>query len=68
MAVVRETEVIHEHDHDGGGNNGMGLILGVILLIVLFFIVFYYGLPYLRSASSPQINVPSKVDVNVHKQ
>ena len=50
------------------GDNGMGFVAGVILLIVFAFLLFYYGLPMLRqSTASPQINVPGKVDVNVHQ-
>lgn len=49
-------------------NNGMGFLLGVIALIIIVLLLFYYGLPMLRSVGTgnPTINVPSKVDVNVH--
>ena len=50
---------------------GMGFFLGVILLLIFAFLFFYYGLPLItnsvRSASSgPSVNIPGKIDVNVH--
>lgn len=60
-----ETPVVHEHY--GNGNNGLGVIVGVIVLIVVLFLVLYYGLPYLRGSMSPQVNIPSQIDVNVKK-
>lgn len=65
MAVVHEVDHVH---HDSG--SGLGVILGIILLVVVAFLLFYYGLPALRSGfgnTNPQINVPGKVDVNVNK-
>lgn len=52
------------------GNNGMGFLLGVIVLILFVMGVFYYGLPLLRSSvpTTPTVNVPGKVDVNVHNK
>jgi hypothetical protein len=48
-------------------SNGMGFLLGVILLIVFAVLFFLYGLPALtNSVRGPQVNVPGKVDVNVH--
>lgn len=65
MAVVHH---VHErtNTHDGGGT---GLIMGVILLLVVAFLLFYYGIPALNrvGTSTPQINVPEKVDVNVNQ-
>jgi hypothetical protein len=48
-------------------------LLSVILVIAFIVLMLYYGLPALRSAGSgygqsPQINVPGKVDVNMHQQ
>lgn len=46
--------------------NGMGFLLGVILLIVFAIAFLLYGLPYVaNSLQGPQINVPSKLDVNI---
>ena len=46
--------------------NGMGMIVGVIVVLFIAFLFFVYGLPMMRQASAPQINVPGKIDVNVH--
>ncbi len=47
-------------------NNGMGLVLGVLLLLVVAFLFFVYGLPAItRSAGGTTLNVPDKVNVNV---
>lgn len=53
-------------DNSGGG---MGVIIGLVLLIILVFLFFYYGLPLLKNIQlgTPQINVPNKIDVNVHQ-
>lgn len=47
----------------------MGTILVLIVLIVLAFLFFVYGLPAIRQMQigNSQINVPSKIDVNVHQ-
>lgn len=51
---------------DSNSSSGMGFLVGAILLIVFLFLLFYYGLPALRSSfSAPQVNVPGKIDVNI---
>ncbi len=63
-------DVIHEHtiEKEGEGS-GMGFFLGAVMLVVVLIFLFYFDLPYLSSASSsPQINVPGKIDVNVNQQ
>lgn len=59
MAEVEHPEHVH---HDSG--MGIGLIIGLIVLLIVVFLLFYYGLPYLRGGGT-QVNVPDKVDVNV---
>jgi hypothetical protein len=61
------THVVHEH-HDGESGNGAGFLLGVILLLVVAFLFLYYGLPAIRTAAAPQVNVPGQLDVNVNKE
>ena len=52
-----------------GEGNGTGFLLGIVLLILFFIALFYYGLPMIQSATStPQMNVPSEVDVNVNRE
>jgi hypothetical protein len=65
MVVINNTTPATTADN---GNGGMGFLLGLLLLLVFAFLIFWYGLPLLRSAmSGPQINVPNKVDINVHQ-
>lgn len=47
---------------------GMGMILGLIVLGFAVFIFFVYGLPAIRRIGSPQINIPSKIELNVNQQ
>lgn len=48
-------------------NSGMGMILGVIVILVIVFLFFIYGLPAIQQSSTPQINVPEKIDVNIQE-
>lgn len=47
----------------------MGIIIVLIVLLVLAYLGYVYGFPALRQmqSGSPQINVPNKIDVNVHQ-
>lgn len=56
---------------EGSGGDGMGFLMGAIVLIVVVFLFILYGLPALRGAgtvnTTPQINVPDSVDVNLNQ-
>ena len=67
--IMAHTTIEHIHEGSGSSDSGMGFLMGMILLMIFLFLMFYYGLPILRNSMSntaPQINVPGKVDVNVH--
>ena len=51
--------------NESGGNTGM--IIGLIVLVVFGYLFFVYGLPAVQQmrVGTPQINVPSEIDVNV---
>ena len=53
--------------NDSGG--GMGMIVGLIVLAAIVFLFFVYGLPAIRQmqVGTPQINIPSKIDVNINQ-
>lgn len=53
-------------DNSGGP---LGIIITLIVLFVLAYLGFVYGLPTLQQMKigSPQINIPNKIDVNVHQ-
>lgn len=60
--------VVHKHHDataDGGSSN---FLIGIILLAVVLFLLFFYGLPMIRSAATPQTSIPSKVDVNLNQK
>jgi CHASE3 domain sensor protein len=46
-------------------SSGMGFVIGIFFLIVIGLVFYYYGLPAIRNIGSPQINVPSQINVNV---
>ncbi|MFA6532777.1 MAG: hypothetical protein WCT22_02145 [Patescibacteria group bacterium] len=48
-------------------NSGMGMVVGLIALFVFAYLFIMYGLPAIRQMGSPQINIPSKIDVNVQQ-
>lgn len=52
---------------ESGGN--MGMIVGIVVLFVLGYLFFMYGMPALKQMQlgSPQINIPSKIDVNINQ-
>lgn len=56
--------------NNSNSDNGLGFLLGVIVLIFFAFVLIYYGFPMLKQGiggSTPQINVPNKVDVNLRQ-
>jgi hypothetical protein len=60
--------IVNTPASSGSDSSGFGFLLGILLLFVFLLFFWYYGLPMLRSAQSPQspqINVPDQVDVNV---
>lgn len=51
------------NDNSGGP---MGMIIVLIVLVILGYLAYVYGLPAVRQMSGgTQINIPSKIDVNV---
>ena len=50
-------------------DGGAGLLIAAIVLLAVVVLLFVYGIPYISSmfrSSSPQVNVPGRVDVNIH--
>lgn len=56
------------NDGNSDGGNGFGNVLAVLLLILFVFGFIYYGLPAIRSATTPSVSIPDKVDVNVNQK
>lgn len=57
------TVVNNPGTNDSG--SGLGMVLGIIVILAVALLFFVYGLPMLNQSSTPQVNVPGKVDVNV---
>jgi hypothetical protein len=60
------TTIINSPPSSDNGNGG--IFIGIFVVIVLGLVFFYYGLPALKQMgqiSTPQINIPNKIDVNV---
>ena len=69
MATIVNTPA-HEHTHRES-SNGLGFLWGAIILLVVVFLLFYFGLPLIRQATAPttpNINVPGQIDINVKPQ
>lgn len=52
---------------DGGGS---GMLIGALVFVAFIVFLFYVGLPAIRQmgqVGTPQINVPSKIDVTVQQ-
>ncbi len=52
---------------ESGG--GMGMIIGGILVMVAAYVFIVYGLPAFRNmrVGTPQITIPSTIDINVNQ-
>lgn len=47
----------------------MGMIIGFVILLVLGYLIYVYGIPAIQQVKvgTPQINVPSQIDVNINQ-
>jgi hypothetical protein len=47
----------------------MGMIVGLVVFIIAGYLLVTYGIPAVKliKTGSPQINVPSKIDVNINQ-
>lgn len=61
------TTIINTPQPASDQSNGVGMIIGLVVLTVFGFLFFIYGLPAIRQIKlgSPQINIPSTIDVTV---
>ncbi len=60
--------IVNSTPTETSSSSAVGIVLALIVLLVLAFILFVYGLPYLRRSSGTQINVPDQLDVNVNQR
>lgn len=61
------TTIVNNPPAQKESGGGMGMIIGLVVILVLGYLFIIYGIPALRQMQfgSPQINIPSKIDVNV---
>lgn len=54
-------------DNSGGP---AGMIIGLVIVIIVGYLFVVYGVPAIRQiqTTSPQINVPSEIDVNIKQE
>jgi len=64
-------EVIEEHHHmaDGGSSPVTGILIAIILIALFLFLFFIFGKGYFmgNNTSTPALNVPEQIDVNVNE-
>lgn len=53
-------------DNSGGP---MGMIIGLVVLLVVGYLIWIYAIPALQGmqVGTPQINIPSQIDVNINQ-
>lgn len=63
------TTIVNSPPSSDNSGGPMGWIVLLIILLVIGFLGFVYGLPALRrmQLGSPQVNVPSEIDVNINQ-
>lgn len=63
------TTIVNTPPASNNSSGPIGMIIVIFVLLVLAYLGFAYGLPAFRQiqVGTPQINVPNKIDVNVHQ-
>lgn len=61
------TTIVNNPPPAENSGGGMNMIIGLVVLLVVGYLFIFYGLPAIRKmqVGTPQINVPSQIDVNV---
>lgn len=63
------TTIINTPQAQKESGGGIGIIVGLIVLLVVGYLFITYGIPAIRQMQlgSPQINIPSQIDVNINQ-
>jgi hypothetical protein len=63
------TTIVNNPPSSDNSGGPMGMIIGLVVLVVLGYLVWVYAIPALRNVQSGgnQINIPSKVDININQ-
>lgn len=66
------TTVVNNPAPTTDSSGGIGFLMGAILIVGFVAILLYFGIPAIRrmgqvqvNVPAPQVNIPSKLDVNV---
>lgn len=51
--IVNTPAATHEHIADDSSSSAMNMVIGLIAALIVAFLLFYYGLPLIRSAAAP---------------
>jgi len=58
--------IVNNPPASNNSSGPMGMIIALVVLIVLGYLAYMYGFPAIRQMQGgTQINVPSKIDINV---
>ena len=62
------TTIVNNPPSSDNSGGPMGMIIGIVVLLILGYLVYVYGLPAIRQiGGTPEINIPSEIDVNVNQ-
>ncbi len=64
---VNMTTIVNNPPSSDNSSGPLTLIIVLVVLVVVGYLFFVYGLPAIQNLGAPQINVPSKIDVNVNQ-
>lgn len=59
--------IVNNPPANNNSGGPMVMIVVLVVILVLGYLGFVYGLPALQQMQSPQINVPSEIDVNINQ-
>jgi hypothetical protein len=61
------TTVVNNPTPSNDSNSGVNMVIGLVVLVIVAYLFIMFGLPAIRTmqVATPQINIPSKIDVNV---
>ncbi len=62
------TTIVNNPPSSDNSGGPLTAIIVLVVLVVLGYLAYVYGLPAIRNMSgTPQINIPSTIDVNVNQ-
>lgn len=63
------TTIVNNPPSSDNSGGPIGMIVGIIVLVILVYLGYVYGLPAIRQmGGTPQVNIPSQIDVNVNQK